>query len=96
MRRRDEDLCWELKEDYCETRRLFRDNRRLCEHIGFERPRDLDGEDEFDFDSSQDSSASDSSVSSEDYELNDSASSGDSESSLSEDASDTTLYATTQ
>lgn len=82
MRRRDEDLCFDLKEDYCETRRLFRDNRRLCERIGFERPRGLDGEeDEFDFDSSQDSSASDSESSS---------------SSSSEDASDPPLYATTQ
>lgn len=92
MRRSDEDLCWELKEDYCETRRLFRENRRLCEHIGFEQPRDLDSEDEFD--SSQDSSASDSSAS-EDYEFSDSAS-GDSESVSSEDSSDTTLYATVE
>ena len=92
MRRSDEDLCWELKEDYCETRRLFRENRRLCEHIGFEQPRDLDSEDEFD--SSQDSSASDSSAS-EDFEFSDSAS-GDSESVSSEDSSDTTLYATVE
>ena len=92
MRRSDEDLCWELKEDYCETRRLFRENRRLCEHIGFEQPRDLHSEDEFD--SSQDSSASDSSAS-EDYEFSDSAS-GDSESVSSEDSSDTTLYATVE
>ena len=94
MRRSDEDLCWELKEDYCETRRLFRENRRLCEHIGFEQPRDLDSEDEFDS-LSQDSSASDSSASSEDYEFSDS-SSGDSESVSSEDSSDTTLYATVE
>lgn len=92
MRRSDEDLCWELKEDYCETRRLFRENRRLCEHIGFEQPRDLDSEDEFD--SSQDSSASDSSAS-EDYEVSDSAS-GDSESISSEDSSDATLYVTVE
>ena len=91
MRRSDEDLCWELKEDYCETRRLFRENRRLCEHIGFEQPRDLDSEDEFD---SQDSSPSDSSAS-EDYEFSDSAS-GDSESVSSEDSSDTTLYVTVE
>jgi len=84
MRRSDEDLCWELKEDYCETRRLFRENRRLCEHIGFEQPRDLDSE-----------SASDS-ASSEDYEFSDSAFSGDSESVSSEDSSDTTLYATVE